>query len=552
MDGLILRSLLLSTAVLLLYSVLRAVYTIWWGPKSLEKRLTQQGIRGTSYKLFYGDKKDFLRLNKEALSKPISLNHQIASRVLPFTHHMVQTYDIYLATGKFCVEWVGTRARLIIADPELIRLALTEKDGHIQKQKQNPLVNILSLGLSALEGEKWAKHRTLMTPAFHHGKLKGMGPAFSASCCNMIDRWNELVSPEGSCELDVALELQNLTGDVIARTAFGSSYEAGKKIFEFQKEQATLVMEAFEAFYFPGLRFIPTKKNRRRYYLDNEIKTTIRGIIREKEQAKKNTESSSTDLLGLLLQCKEQKDNEMTIEDVIEECKLFYFAGQETTANLLTWTIIALSMHPNWQEKAREEVLQIWGHKTPDVEGINHLKIVSAIPFMLRTKVLETTLTLEPTSFWKLVVAYGGNLQVPMVVHEVLRLYPPVVFMLRQIHQRTNIGGLSIPEGIDLYLPVLLLHHDPDYWGGDVEEFKPERFAEGVSKASKDQMAFYPFGWGPRVCIGQNFAMMEAKMALAMILQHFWFELSPTYTHAPFTVITLQPQHGAPIILHQI
>ncbi|XP_057971219.1 cytochrome P450 CYP72A616-like [Malania oleifera] len=510
MDGLMLRSLLLSTAILLLYSVLRAVYTIWWGPKNLEKRLRQQGIRCTSYKLFYGDKKDFLRLNREALSKPISLNHKIASRVLPFTHHMVQTY------GKFCVEWFGTRARLIIADPELIRLALTEKDGHIQKQKQNPLLKIIDLGLFALDGEKWAKRRTLMTPAFHHGKLKGMGPSFSTSCCNMIDRWNELVSPEGSCELDVALELQNLTGDVIARTAFGSSYEAGKKIFEFQKEQATLAMEAFAAFYFPGLRFIPTKKNRRRYYLDNEIKTTIRGIIREKEQAKKNTESSSTDLLGLLLQCKEQKDNEMTIEDVIEECRLFYLAGQETVANLLTWTIIALSMHPNWQEKAREEVLQIWGQKNPDVGGINHLKIV------------------------------------PMVVHEVLRLYPPVAFLLRQTHQRTNIGGLSIPEGIDLFLPVLLLHHDPDYWGDDVEEFKPERFAEGVSKASKDQKAFYPFGWGPRVCIGQNFAMMEAKIALAMILQHFWFELSPTYTHAPFTVITLQPQHGAPIILHQI
>ncbi|XP_057972812.1 cytochrome P450 CYP72A616-like [Malania oleifera] len=205
----------------------------------------------------------------------------------------------------------------------------------------------------------------------------------------------------------------------------------------------------------------------------------------------------------------------MTIKDVIEECKLFYFAGQEITANLLTWTIIALSMHQNWQEKAREEVLQIWGQKTPDVEGINHLKIV------------------------------------PMVVHEVLRLYPPVAFVLQQTHQRTNIGGLSIPEGIDLCLPVLLLYHDPDYWGDDIEEFKLERFTEGVSKASKDQMAFYPFGWGTRIYLGQNFAMMEAKMELAMILQNFCFGLSPSYTHAPYNIITLQPQHGVPIVQHQ-
>ncbi|XP_057972259.1 cytochrome P450 CYP72A616-like [Malania oleifera] len=510
MDGLILRSLLLSSALLVVYTALRAVYTIWWRPKSLEKRLRQQGIRGTSYKFFYGDKKDFLRLNKEALSKPIGLNHQIASRVLPFSHHMVQTY------GKFCVKWIGTRARLIMADPELIRLALTEKDGRVQKPPQNPLINLLTLGVSSMEGEKWAKRRRLITPAFHHDKLKGMVPAFSTSCSNMIDGWKKLTSPEGSRELDVAPEFQNLTGDVIARTAFGSSYEAGKKVFEFQKEQAALVIEAFQDFYFPGLRFIPTKKNRRRFYLDNEIKMTIRNMIRQKEQAKKMGESGSNDLLGLLLQCKEETDNEMTIDDIIEECKLFYLAGKETTANLLTWTIIVLSMHPNWQKKAREEVLQIWGRKTPDVEGMNHLKIVT------------------------------------MIIHEVLRLYPPAAELFRHTHQETNLGGVSIPAGIDLYLPVLLLHHDPDCWGDDVEEFKPERFSEGVSRASKDQMAFYPFGWGPRICLGQNFSMIEAKMALAMVLQHFWFELSPSYTHAPFTIITLQPQHGAPIILHQI
>ena len=290
---------------------------------------------------------------------------------------------------------------------------------------------------------------------------------------------------------------------------------------------------------------------------NKEVESILRDIIGKRIQAMKQGESTRDDLLGLLLETN-MKDTDgdnsqstgmgMTIQDVIEECKVFYFAGMETTSVLLTWTMVVLSMHPEWQDRAREEVLGLFGKDKPEYEGLSHLKIVSTSSdysfFFLLVATMQKNMSNKMATYMAV--------QVTMVLYEVLRLYPPAISFVRKTYKEMEIGGITYPAGVILEVPVLFIHHDPDIWGSDVHEFRPDRFAEGISKASKDPGAFLPFGWGPRICIGQNFALLEAKMALCMILQRFEFELAPSYTHAPHTVITMHPMHGAQLKLRAI
>ncbi|XP_068667003.1 cytochrome P450 CYP72A616-like [Aristolochia californica] len=491
---------------------------IWLKPAKIERILKHQGITGPPYKLLFGNLKESQILIDEALSKPINRSHQIVKRLEPFISEVHKTY------GKIALSWLGPYARVSIMDPELVKEVLLNKFNHLEKVKINPLIELVAPGVALLDGEKWATHRRIINPAFHVEKLKRMLPSFYISSYTLIEKWRKLIGPDGSCELDVWPELHFLTADGISRTAFGSSYEDGMQIFELLNEQGRLFAQAGQSACIPGYRYFPTKDNHRRNEIDRRVRALLKDMIKKREKDMKMGQCTYNDLLGLLMESNLRDSQEqgrtssslsMTIEDVIEECKLFFFAGQETTAVLLTWTVIVLSMHPEWQDRAREEVLQFFGKAEPDIDGLNNLKTVT------------------------------------MILYEVLRLYPPVTFLVRSVLQETTIGGINFPSGVVLTLQTLHLNRDPGWWGDDAEEFKPERFAGGIAQACKNQGAFVPFGFGPRICLGQNFAMMEAKIALATILRYFSFELSPIYAHAPRAVLTHQPQHGAQIILHR-
>lgn len=136
-----------------------------------------------------------------------------------------------------------------------------------------------------------------------------------------------------------------------------------------------------------------------------------------------------------------------------------------------------------------------------------------------------------------------------MILKESLRLYTPASLFAKEAFTDMKLGDLFIPKGLSVWIPVLAIHHDKNIWGEDANEFNPERFSQGTAKACRNNpMGFIPFSFGPRKCVGQTFAIMEAKIVLAMIITTFTFHLSPSYRHAPISVLTLKPRHGVQVI----
>ncbi|MBA0620913.1 hypothetical protein Godav_006580 [Gossypium davidsonii] len=494
---------------------LKLLYAIWWKPKAIEKKLRKQGIHGYPYKLINGNTTEMMELAKEKGSEPVEQPHDIVPRINPLLHDLATTHK------ESFVVWYGTTPRVAIMEPNLIKEVLNNKTGDFPKPEINSFTQLFVTGLASYNGDKWAKHRKIVNPAFHVEKLKHMLPAFVVCTDEMISKWRKLVNFMGSSEVDMSVEFQNLTGDVISRAAFGSNFEEGRLIFLLQKEQGRLFLQSQMNINFPLLRFLPTKVNKRMKHINREVGSLLTRIIEKREKFIRAGDHKD-DLLGLLLksnlnevEVNKNSDGGMSMADVIEECKLFYFAGQETTSNLLTWTMIVLSMHNEWQERAREEVLQVFGNNKPDYDDLNRLKIVN------------------------------------MILLEVMRLYPSTS-LIRCTKKEMKLGDMSLPAGVQLFMPLHIVHRDKEQWGEDVMEFKPERFSEGMFKATKDKVSYFPFGWGPRICVGQNFAMLESKLAIAKILQNFSFQLSPTYTHAPHAAVTLQPRYGAQVILHKL
>ncbi|KAF8039209.1 hypothetical protein BT93_B1688 [Corymbia citriodora subsp. variegata] len=506
--------MLCTSLFLLLFSAVAvALYKLWWIPIRIQKMMASRGIRGPPYKLFYGNTQEILRFKNEASGRPLNLSHDIFPRVQPHIAAWTRTY------GANYLGWYGPLPRLIVTEPGLIKEVLSNKDKAFPKPGlEGFLKKLMGDGLVTAEGEKWVKHRKLANYAFHGDSLKSMLPAMVDSVHMMLERWKNLHGDE----IEVYQEFTILTSEIISRTAFGSSYVEGRNIFEMLRKLTVIASRNLFQIRFPGMsKLWKTNDELESEKLENGIHDAVLEIIRKRDEKVKvgELDDLGNDFLGLLVKASRSDDESqrITITDLVDECKTFYIAGHDTSNTMLTWTVFLLAIHPEWQDEARKEVLKVYGNQDPDPDGLAKLKTMG------------------------------------MIINESLRLYPPVVSIIRKVGTEARLGNLVLPANIGLYIPNLKLHHDPQIWGIDAQLFKPERFSEGVAKATNNNLAaFTPFGLGPRTCVGFSFATAEAKIALSMILQRYTFSLSPAYVHSPTQLLTTSPQHGVQVIFHPL
>ncbi|GMI75521.1 cytochrome P450, family 715, subfamily A, polypeptide 1 [Hibiscus trionum] len=207
----------------------------------------------------------------------------------------------------------------------------------------------------------------------------------------------------------------------------------------------------------------------------------------------------------------------LNAREVVDECKTFFFGGHETTALALTWTLLLLAMHPDWQNQLRDEITQEIGDGHIDFTNLAALNKMG----------------------W--------------VMNEVLRLYSPAPNAQRQAREEIKVDGLVIPKGTNMWVDTVAMHHDPSIWGDDVNEFRPERFKDDrLYGGCKHKMGFLPFGFGGRMCVGRNWTFMEYKLVLTLLLTSFSFSLSPTYRHSPFILLSLRPRYGLPLMVQPL
>ncbi|HEY1377996.1 MAG TPA: cytochrome P450 [Gemmataceae bacterium] len=409
--------------------------------------------------------------------------------------------------GDFVLLRIGFKKILLVSDPAAIEEVLITKSRDFIKHfglKQTR--QLLGDGLLNSEGEFWLRQRRLAQPAFHRDRIQQYGRDMIDHARRMLAGWHD------GDRRDLVVEMMELTLKIAAKTLFDAEETGDAAVI---REQLAKSIRLFNERFISLIRLPlgwPTPQNLKMRGVTRRLNEIIHKYI---AQRRREGVGDRHDLLSLLLHAKDEAGDGtgMTDAQLRDEVMTLFLAGQETTALALSWTWYLLCGHPEVEDRLVAELRDVLGDRPLTVEDVPRLKYAEA------------------------------------VINESMRLHPPAYVLGREAIRDTSVGGHHVPKGWTVFMAQSVLHRDPRWWR-EPDRFRPERWLDGSTK-NLPKFAYFPFGGGPRICIGNTFAMMETVVVLAEVARRFHFERTDAEPIEPIPSITVRPSRPLNVVLHE-
>ena len=440
----------------------------------------------------------------------------------------VSGFKLLLMMPEFRKDALGTFARLweqfggivcfrglwtayMLTAPQHIEHVLQTNSRNYRKGKEYKLLkSFTGNGLFVSEGDLWLRQRRLAQPVFHRQRISAFAKIMTDSTKGMLERWRPFA--ERGEPLEVVSEMMRLTLGIVGKALFSTDLgerEAGTLGDAFEVIRTYSMRRMFALIRLP--ESFPTTANRRYRAALRSVDKLIYDLIAERRQQR----NPASDLLSMLIEARDAETGEgMSDRQLRDEAATLVGAGYETTTQALGWTWYLLSQHPSAERKLHAELSEVLGGRAPTFDDLPKLQYTR------------------------------------MVFEEAMRLYPPVWAISRAAVGADEIGGYAIAPDSEILLFPYLTHRHPQYWK-EPEKFIPDRFAPEKASA-RPAFAYFPFGGGPRQCIGNNFALMEAQLIIATVAQKYRLELVPEQSVEPEPSVTLRPRAGLKMKLSKV
>lgn len=425
-----------------------------------------------------------------------------------FKRDTLQTFVKLWRTHGDLVCLRGLWATFILIDPKHVEYVLQTNSRNYRKGKNFQEIKASTgNGLFVSEGDAWLRQRRLAQPAFHRQRIASFARIMTDSTEEMLERWRPCAERGETVQVDA--EMLRLTLGIVGKALFSRdlSDEADTVSQSFEIIRKHTTKRVMSLVKLPAS--LPTPQNRRFRKALSRADRVVYDLIAERRRRQGNPD----DLLSLLMAARDEETGEgLSDQELLDQAKTIIGAGYETTTQALAWTWYLLARHPEIEERLHAEISDVLGGRTPAAEDLPRLKYTL------------------------------------MVFQEAMRLYPPAWAMTRAAIEADEIGGYRVPANSEIMLLPYITHRHPKYWEKP-EEFYPEHFLPEKA-AARSHFTYFPFGGGPRQCIGNNFALMEAQLIMATVAQKYRLRLVDEREIEPDTSITLRPRGGVRVTLH--